>query len=106
MNSEDTLHCSLCKTVEMGKCNRRKEEGDGEREKQATLRRGDVWLAFETRKVGGELRELLGRYTAVLLFFLCFCSFSFSFCTVGEGERRTRPQKANGNSFSETEVQP
>jgi len=38
-----------------------KEESEGEREgeEQTTLRGGDVWLAVETTKAGGELRELL-----------------------------------------------
>jgi len=47
MNNEDTLHCSLCRTVETGKCSRRKE-GEGEGEEQVTLRHGDVWLTIET----------------------------------------------------------
>jgi hypothetical protein len=48
-------------TLSTVKCSRRKEEGEGEREEQATQRRGNIWLAVETTKTGGELRELLGR---------------------------------------------
>jgi hypothetical protein len=33
MNSEDAIHCSLCRTIEMEKCS--EEEGEGE--EQATL---------------------------------------------------------------------
>jgi hypothetical protein len=44
------------------------------------LRGGDVWLAIETVEASGELRELLGSWTAILLIFplFLFCSFSFS----------------------------
>jgi len=35
MNSEDAIHCSLCRTIEMEKCS--EEEGEGEGEEQATL---------------------------------------------------------------------
>jgi len=40
MNSGDTLHYSLCRTLEMRKCSRRRRRREGE--EQATMRGGDV----------------------------------------------------------------
>jgi hypothetical protein len=54
--------------------------GEGEGEEQTTLRSCDVWLTVETTKANGELRELLGRSTVILLIFplfLLFFLFSF-----------------------------
>jgi hypothetical protein len=74
MNSGDTLHCSLCRTVETRKCSRRRRRRR-RREEQATLHGGDVWLTVETMEAGDELRELLGRWMATLLIFPLFLLF-------------------------------
>jgi hypothetical protein len=50
-------------------------EGEGEGEEQATLHDDDVWLAVETTEASGELRELLGRWTTILLIFPLFQLF-------------------------------
>ena len=63
-NSLSTIHF----TEQWRRRNATKEEG----EEQVTLRGGNVWLAVETTKASGNLRELLGRWTAILLIFPLF----------------------------------
>jgi hypothetical protein len=58
-----------------GNAAKEEEEGEGEGEEQATLRGDDVWLAVETAEASGELRELLGRWTTILLIFPLFQLF-------------------------------
>jgi hypothetical protein len=63
-----------------GNTTKEEEGGEGEGEEQATLRGDDVWLAVETEEASGELRELLGRWTTILLIFPLFqLFFLFSF---------------------------
>jgi hypothetical protein len=53
------------------------EEGGREREEQATLCGGEVWLAVPTAEASGELRD---GFPLFLLFFLLSVSAMFFFC--------------------------
>jgi hypothetical protein len=80
IDSGDALHCSFYSIVETGKCSgRRKMRKRRRRGGAGCPSGGDVWQAVKTVEAGGEMRELLGRWTTVLLIFPLFLEESSRF---------------------------